>query len=78
MIQTRINNVDIPWGESPFLAYNPELDIIIIVSENDDFFKGTVIFSNNPEHPIGEYYQYWDKSYFCAFEGEIILKNKSK
>lgn len=40
MIQTRINNVDIPWGESPFLAYNPELDIIIIVSENDDFLRG--------------------------------------
>ena len=77
MIQTRINNEDIPWGEPPpFLAYNPVLDIIIIVSGNNDFFKGTVVFSNNPSHPIGEYYQYWDKSYFSAFEGVIILNNK--
>lgn len=63
-------------GRTPFLAYNPVLDIIIIVSENNDFFKGTVVFSNNPGHPIGEYYQYWDKTYFSAFEGEIILNNK--
>ncbi len=42
----------------------------------NDFFKGTVVFSNNPSHPIGEYYQYWDKTYFSAFEGEIILNNK--
>lgn len=76
MIQTRLNNEDIPWEEAPFLAYNPELDIIIIVSENDAFFKGTVVFSNNPDHPIGEFYQYWDKSYFCYYEGEIILNNK--
>lgn len=40
MIQTRINNEDIPWGAPPFLAYNPVLDIIIIVSGNNDFFKG--------------------------------------
>lgn len=76
MIQTRINNEDITWGEPPFLAYNPVLDIIIIVSGNNDFFKGTVVFSNNPSHPIGEYYQYWDKSYFSSFEGGIILNNK--
>lgn len=76
MIQTRINHADISWQEFPVLAYNPVLDIIIIVSENNDFFKGTVVFSNNPGHPIGEYYQYWDKSYFSAFEGEIILNNK--
>lgn len=31
-----------------------------------------------PEHPIGKYYEYWEKSQFCPFEDEVILKNKSK
>lgn len=42
------------------------------------FLKGTVVSSDNPEHPIGEYYEYWEKSQFCPFEDEVILKNKSK
>lgn len=77
MIQTRINHADISWEEFPILAFNPALDIII-ASESDDYLKGTVVCSDNPEHPIGEYCEYWEKSQFCPFEDEVILKNKSK
>lgn len=34
--------------------------------------------ADKPEHPIGKYYEYWEKSQFCPFEDEVILKNKSK
>ena len=78
MIQARINNVDISWGESPILAINAALDIIIIASESDYYLKGTVVCSDNPEHPIGKYYEYWEKSKFYPFEDEVILKNKTK
>lgn len=80
MIQSKINRTSTPWDgvEFPVLAYNKDLDIIIIASEKDDCLKGAVVYSNNPEHPIGEYYQYWRKSAFCPFEEELILKNKSK
>lgn len=78
MIQTRINHADISWEEFPILAFNPELNVIIIALENGDYLKGTVVNSDNPEHPIGKYYEYWEKSQFCPFEDEVILKNKSK
>lgn len=78
MIQTRVNHADISWEEFPILAYNPNLDIIIIASDNDNYLNGTVVCSNSPEHPIGKYYEYWEKSDFCPFEDEVILKNKSK
>lgn len=77
MIQTRVNRADISWEEFPVLAFNPALDIII-ASESDDYLKGTVVCSDNPEHPIGKYYEYWEKSQFFPFEDEVILKNKSK
>lgn len=78
MIQTRINHADISWEEFPILAYNPDLDIIIIASENNDCLSGAIVWSNNPTHPIGYYYRYWNKSGFRPFEDEVILKNKSK
>lgn len=78
MIQTRINHVDISWEEFPILAFNPDLNVIIIALENGDYLKGTVVCSDKPEHPIGKYYEYWEKSQFCPFEDEVILKNKSK
>ena len=78
MIQTRINYADISWEEFPILAINAALDIIIIASGSDDYLKGTVVCSDNPEHPIGKYYEYWEKSQFFPFEDEVILKNKSK
>ena len=67
MIQTRINHADISWEEFP-----------IIATESNDYLKGTVVCSDKPEHPIGKYYEYWEKSQFCPFEDEVILKNKSK
>ena len=78
MIQTRINNEDISWEDYPLLMWNPKLGIIIIALENGDYLKGTVVCSDNPEHPIGKYYEYWEKSEFCPFKDEVILKNKSK
>ncbi len=78
MIQTRINHADISWEEFPILAFNPNLNVIIIALGNGDYLKGTVVSSDNPEYPIGEYYEYWEKSQFCPFEDEVILKNKSK
>lgn len=78
MIQTRVNRADISWEEFPILAFNPDLNVIIIALENGDYLKGTVVNSDNPEHPIGKYYEYWEKSEFCPFEDEVILKNKSK
>lgn len=78
MIQTRINHADISWEEFPILAFNPALNVIIIASGSDDYLKGTVVCSDNPEHPIGEYCEYWEKSQFWPFEDEVILKNKSK
>lgn len=76
MIQTRINHADISWEEFPILAFNPDLNVIIIALENGDYLKGTVVSSDNPEHPIGEYYEYWEKSQFCPFEDEVISKHK--
>lgn len=78
MIQTRINHADISWEEFPILAFNPDLNVIIIALENGDYLKGTVVSSDKPEHPIGKYYEYWEKSQFCPFDDEVILKNKSK
>lgn len=78
MILTKLNQNDISWEESPILAYSPNLNIIIIASNNGAFLKGPVIYSNNTEFTIGEYYEYWEKLYFYPFEEEVILKNKSK
>jgi hypothetical protein len=30
MIQTRVNRADISWEEFPILAFNPDLNVIII------------------------------------------------
>lgn len=59
-----------------FLVYNPNYAIIVLASTDcGDYFKGTIISSTNPEHPIGEYYQHWEKSDFYIINDEIILKN---
>ena len=83
MIKVKINpeilNEEVQPYDVPILVYNPNYAIIVLASiDCGDSFKGTVISSTNPEHPIGEYYQHWEKSDFYIINDEIILKNGQK
>ena len=53
MIQTRINHADISWEEFPILAFNPDLNVIIIALENGDYLKGTVVNSDTQNIQLG-------------------------
>lgn len=83
MIKVKINpeilNEEVQPYDVPILVYNPNYAIIVLASTDcGDYFKGTIISSTNPEHPIGEYYQHWEKSDFYIINDEIILKNEQK
>ena len=75
MIQTRINHADISWEEFPILAFNPDLNVIIIALENGDYLKGAICYTETDNFVVGIYSEKWDKSEFTPFLGEMTLKN---
>lgn len=75
MIQTRINHADISWEEFPILAFNPDLNVIIIALENGDYLKGAICYTETDNFIVGIYSEKWDKSEFTPFLGEMTLKN---
>lgn len=75
MIQTRINHADISWEEFPILAFNPDLNVIIIALENGDYLKGAICYTETDDFVVGIYSEKWDKSEFTPFLGEMTLKN---
>lgn len=75
MIQTRINHADISWEEFPILAFNPDLNVIIIALENGDYLKGAICYTETDDFVVGIYNEKWDKSEFTPFLGEMTLKN---
>ena len=83
MIQVKINpeildEVVQPY-DVPILVHSPYYNIIVLASTDcGNYFKGTIISSTNPEHPIGEYYEHWKKSDFYIINDEIILKNEKE
>lgn len=75
MIQTRINHADISWEEFPILAFNPDLNVIIIALDNGDYLKGAICYTETDNFVVGIYSEKWDKSEFTPFLGEMTLKN---
>lgn len=67
MIQTRINHADISWEEFPILAFNPDLNVIIIALENGDYLKGTICYTKTDNFVVGIYSEKWDKSDFTPY-----------
>lgn len=67
MIQTRINHADISWEEFPILAFNPDLNVIIIALENGDYLKGTICYTKTDNFVVGIYSEKWDKRDFTPF-----------
>lgn len=75
MIQTRINHADISWEEFPILAFNPDLNVMIIALDNGDYLKGAICYTETDDFVVGIYSEKWDKSEFTPFLGEMTLKN---
>lgn len=75
MIQTRINHADISWEEFPILAFNPDLNVMIIALDNGDYLKGAICYTETDNFVVGIYSEKWDKSDFTPFLGEMTLKN---
>lgn len=75
MIQTRINHADISWEEFPILAFNPDLNVMIIALDNGDYLKGAMCYTETDNFIVGIYSEKWDKSEFTPFLGEMTLKN---
>lgn len=75
MIQTRINHADISWEEFPILAFNPDLNVMIIALDNGDYLKGAICYTETDNFVVGIYSEKWDKNDFTPFLGEMTLKN---
>lgn len=67
MIQTRINHADISWEEFPVLAFNPDLNVIIIALDNGDYLKGAICYTKTDNFVVGTYSEKWDKSDFTPY-----------
>lgn len=66
---------DISWEEFPILAFNPDLNVIIIALDNGDYLKGAICYTETDDFVVGIYSEKWDKSEFTPFLGEMTLKN---
>jgi hypothetical protein len=59
--------------EFPCLMISLDEDIIVLMT---DVKKGTTLWSELPEYPVGEFNELWDMDYFVTFQGVLRIQNK--
>lgn len=58
------------------LFINKDINVVIICKDYEEYLKGTVIYTEYEQFPLGYYSDKWNKELFTYFDGEVKLSNK--
>lgn len=59
----------------PKLMTAKDSPVILASSESDTYIHGTVVYSKDGNHKLGQQSILWPKSTFSDYEGSITLQN---